>query len=117
VIDATEGGADVVLDLVFGPPLLAALRATRLGARVVSVGASGAAEVVLPFSVVRGRTLFTYSNQLTDPQPKGQAYRDLVEHVRAGDLRVSTRILPLDEAARAWELQRTSPGSKLVVEV
>jgi NADPH2:quinone reductase len=117
LIEATAGGADVVLDLVYGEPLLSALRATRLGARVVSVGASGSAEIALPFSVVRGRTLFTYSNQLTDPEPKQRAFQHLIEHLRSGDLQVSTRVLPLDRAAEAWSLQRTSPGCKLVLKV
>jgi NADPH2:quinone reductase len=115
LLEATDGGAHVVLDLVFGDPLVTALRATRRGARVVSVGASGDAEVRLPFSVVRGRSLLTYSNQLTDPAPKREAYQRLIEHLRAGDLQVNTHVLPLQSAAEAWELQRQSPGSKLVL--
>lgn len=115
LMEATAGGADVVLDLLYGAPLLSALRATRLGARVVSVGASGAADCLIPFSVVRGRTLFTYSNQLTDPESKRRAYQRLIEHLRAGDLKISTTVMPLDEAAAAWKRQRESPGTKLVL--
>lgn len=113
---ATGGGADVVLDLVYGAPLVSALHATRQGARVVSAGAaSGADAIPLPFSLLRGRTLLSHSNRLTDAAPKGAAYRRLLEHLRAGDLDVDTTVLPLAEAARAWARQRTSPGTKLVL--
>lgn len=115
LVEATAGGADVVLDLVFGEPLVTALRATRPGARVVSVGASGYADVSLPFAAIRGRTLYTYSNQLTDPEPKREGYLRLLEHLRAGDLTPSTTVLPLSAAAEAWQLQRSSPGTKLVL--
>jgi NADPH2:quinone reductase len=117
LIEATAGGADVVLDLLYGASLLIALHATRQGARVVSAGASGDSELRLPFSLIRGRTLFTHSNQLTDPTPKREAYQRLIEHLRVGDLQMATEVLPLDSASEAWHLQRSSPGTKLVLAV
>lgn len=113
--EATRGGADVVLDVVYGRPLVAALRATRQGARVVSAGRSAGTEATIPFDALRGRTLLTHSNQLTDPAPKREAFLWLLERLRAGDLTTSTRVLPLAEAPEAWALQRTSPGTKLVL--
>lgn len=116
LLEATDGGADVVLDLVYGAPLVAALRATRRGGRVVSAGRSAAAnEASLPFDALRGRTLLTHSNQLTEPSPKREAFLWLLDRVRAGELTVSTRVLPLGAAAEAWALQRASPGTKLVL--
>jgi NADPH:quinone reductase-like Zn-dependent oxidoreductase len=115
LLEATAGGADVVLDVVYGAPLASALRATRHGARVVSAGRSAAQEVNLPFDALRGRTLLTHSNQLTDPAPKREAFLWLLDRLRAGELSVSTRVLPLADAAEAWALQRTSPGTKLVL--
>lgn len=115
LVEATRGGADVVLDLVYGEPLVAALRATRLGARVVSVGRSAATQASIPFDALRGRTLLTHSNQLTEPGPKREAFLWLLERLRAGELTASARVLPLADAAEAWALQRTSPGTKLVL--
>lgn len=79
------------------------------------MGASGDAEVTLPFGAVRGRTLFSYSNQLTPTAPKRMAYLQLLQHLRAGDLTVTTQTMPLTDAAHAWERQRRSPGVKLVL--
>jgi NADPH:quinone reductase-like Zn-dependent oxidoreductase len=115
LLAATDGGADVIFDILYGAPLVTALRASRLGARAVSVGSSTANSLELPFGAIRGRTLHTYSNQLADPDLKAVACRSLLEHARRGELRLETRALPLDAAAEAWELQRRSPGRKLVL--
>ncbi len=76
------GHVVVVLVLVYGAPLVAALHATRPGARVVSTGAWGDSDLRLPFPLIRGRTSVTYSNQLTDPAPKREAYVRLIDNVR-----------------------------------
>lgn len=115
LLDATEGGADVVLDPVFGRPLLTALRATRQGARVVSIGSSASGQATMPFSDLRGRSLLTYSNQLAAAETKAAAYLQLVDHVLAGRIQVSTRVLDLADASEAWRLQATAPGTKLVL--
>lgn len=114
---AAGGAADVVVDLVFGPPLVGALGATGLGARLVCVGTAGVGEISLPFEAIRGRHLLTYSNRLTPPEPKREAYVELLELARSGRLDVSTEVLPLRSVDRAWALQRSSPGHKLVVTI
>ncbi len=73
------------------------------------------ADATVPFDALRGRTLLTHSNQLTDPAPKREAFLWLLDRLRAGELSVSTRVLSLADAAEAWALQRTSPGTKLVL--
>ncbi len=115
LLAATEGGADVVHDPLYGQPMLTALRATRQGARIVSIGSSAATEIALPFATVRGRTLLTYSNQLTAPETKRAAYEQLVRHTVAGDIVVSTRVFALDDAEEAWRLQAQAPGTKLLL--
>lgn len=115
LLDATGGGADVVLDPLWGEPMLAALQATRVHGRVVSIGAGAGGEVSVPFAVIRGRSLLTYSNQLCAPETKRVAYEQLVGHVLAGRIQVSTRVFDLVDAAEAWRLQATSPGTKLVL--
>lgn len=113
--EATAGGADVVLDPVFGAPMVTALQATRPGARVVSIGNSAGASADVPFDAVRGRTLLTYSNRLTAAEAKRAAYEQLVPHVLAGRIRVSTRVMDLTDAVEAWQLQAEAPGTKLVL--
>jgi len=112
---ATDGGADVVVDLVYGTPLVGALASTRLGARLVCVGSSGPGEVVLAFDAIRGRHLLTYSNRLTPPEPKRAAYLELLELARTGQVELVPRVLPLAAVGEAWQMQRESPGRKLVV--
>lgn len=115
LLAATAGGADVVLDPVFGQPLVHALRATRPGARVVSIGSSAAPEAVVPFAGLRGRSMLTYSNQLTDPVTKRAAYTTMLGHVASGSLRVAVDVVGLDSAPQAWARQARSPRTKLVV--
>jgi NADPH:quinone reductase-like Zn-dependent oxidoreductase len=113
--EASGDGIDVVLDLVYGAPLVAVLQATRHGARVVSTGSSGATEIRLPFATIRGRTLLTHSNQLTPAEPKRAAYLKLLDHLRAGDIQVAVREFPFDDIPELWRLQGSSPGYKVVV--
>jgi NADPH:quinone reductase-like Zn-dependent oxidoreductase len=112
---ATGAGADVVLDPVFGRPLLAALRATRRGARVVSIGASAGGVAEVPFAALRGRSMLTYSNQLTPAETKRLAYEQLLAHVAAGRIQVNTEVAPLERAGEAWQRQAAGPGTKLVL--
>lgn len=115
ILDATEGGADVVLDPVWGEPMLSALGATRVTGRVVSIGSSAGSAATVPFAAVRGRSLLTYSNQLADPETKRAAYQQLVAHVLGGRLQVATRTLDLSDAVEAWRLQAAGAGTKLVL--
>lgn len=115
LLDATGGGADVVLDPVFGPPLVQALRATRPGARVVSIGSSAHPEAAVPFAALRGRSMLTYSNQLADAVTKRAAYARMLGHLLAGDLHVAAEVVGLDQATQAWQRQADSPRTKLVV--
>lgn len=115
LLDATAGGADVVLDPVFGPPLVQALHATRLGARVVSIGSSAQPEATVPFAALRGRSMLTYSNQLTEAGVKRAAYARMLQHLLAGELRVAAEVVGLEQAPDAWERQAGTPRTKLVV--
>ncbi len=115
LLEATHGGADVVLDPVFGPPLVAALRATRPGARVVSIGSSARPEATVPFAALRGRSMLTYSNQLTDADVKRAAYTRMLAHLLSGELRVDAEVVGLDQAPSAWQRQASTPRTKLVI--
>jgi len=113
--EATRGGADVVLDPLFGEPVVHALRATRLGARVVSIGSTANPDATVPFAALRGRSMLTYSNQLTDPRTKRAAYTRMLRHLVAGELELETESVGLEQAPEAWQRQAGSPRTKLVV--
>lgn len=116
LLDASDGGVDVVLDVLYGEPMVVALGAVRQGGRVVTVGSAAGTTAAVPFATIRGRSLLTHSNQLTDPAPRREGYLRLLEHLRRGEISVETEVLPLAEAAAAWSRQRDSPGTKLVLE-
>ena len=55
-------------------------------------------------------------NNLTTPhETKARAYRELLEHVLAGRIRVDLDVFPLDRVADAWREQAASPHRKIVV--
>lgn len=115
LLEATRGGADVVLDPLWGPPLVTALQATRVGARAVSIGSTAGPEAVIPFAAARGRSLLTYSNQLTDARTKRAAYERMLGHVATGELVVEAEVVGLEQVSAAWARQAGAPRTKLVV--
>ena len=54
--DAAGDGYNVVLDPVYGEPLQAALAASALGARIVTVGANAGMAATIPITSIYGRT-------------------------------------------------------------
>jgi NADPH:quinone reductase-like Zn-dependent oxidoreductase len=115
LLEATNGGADVIFDPVFGQTLVAALAASKPGARSVSIGMASSSVVELPFMAMFRKQLSTYSNWGTDPELKRAAFLTMAKHARAGDLVVDTESLSLDDAPKAWAQQATSPHVKLVL--
>jgi NADPH:quinone reductase-like Zn-dependent oxidoreductase len=116
MLEASQGGADLVLDMLFGAPLAAALQAVRTGGRIVSVGSSAATNVTIPYAAIRGRSLINYTNQLTEPSVKRAAFEQMITHLEAGDLSVSSEVVPLERVQDAWQRQATSPHTKIVVQ-
>lgn len=113
--EATGGGADVVFDPLYGPPLVAALGATKFGGRAVSIGMSAGQPAQLTIFDVFGKSLLMHGNAMVPPDVLGQAYDTLLDHLIAGRLTVSTEVLALDDAPQAWERLGQSPHCKLVL--
>jgi len=117
--DAFGGeGPTVVIDLLWGEPLAAALRAAAQGARVVNVGQSAGAAATITSNSVRGKqaVIYGYSNYALPPDVFAHGYRQLVEHAAAG--RVGFRALEthaLSELQDVWNRELAGPGAKLVV--
>lgn len=112
---AAGDGYDVVLDLIYGPPLEAALPATRTGARIVTVGADAGSSITLPVGDLFGRTLIGHSNQHAPPEIRRAAYERLARHAVEGQLGVEIESLPLSRIDEAWERQASGPHHKIVL--
>ena len=112
-----DGGPEVIIDPLWGPPALAAMAAAPPNARVVNLGQSAGAEISLPSAVVRGKRLHLIGHIVfrTPVEELAAAHRTLLEHVRAGRLHVDMEEYSLDQTPEAWEKQRSGPPHKLVI--
>jgi NADPH2:quinone reductase len=115
--EATDGGANVVIDALCGPPAEAALEALALGGRHVQLGRSAAETMEIRSGTVRGRALsiIGHTYMLTPPDVRASAYSWLLDRAIAGELHVEVETVPLAEVADAWTRQKASPGHKLVL--
>jgi len=55
--DATGGGADVIIDPLWGEPALAAMKAARHGARHIQIGTMAGMDLALPAAAVRSKDI------------------------------------------------------------
>jgi NADPH:quinone reductase-like Zn-dependent oxidoreductase len=113
----SDGGPDLVIDPLWGPPALAAMMIAPVGMRLVNLGQSAGAAVDLASAVVRGRRLEIIGHTVFEA-PKDMlaaAHRSMIAHARAGRLELDLQVYPLERTAEAWELQRGGPDHKLVV--
>jgi NADPH2:quinone reductase len=116
VKDAFDGeGPTLIVDMLWGEPLQAALAAAAPGARVVHVGQSAGPEAALRSADVRGKQLVIlgYSNFALSQETKCAGYRQLLEHVEAGEITIEHETFPLERVADAWAAQ--AEGRKAVV--
>ena len=117
LIEAAGGEIDAVIDPLWGEPAVAALKALGVGGRLVHLGTSAGAEATVPSAPLRGNnvSIIGHSNLTTPNETKARAYRELVDHVTAGRLRVELDVFPLDRVADAWAEQAASPHRKIVI--
>lgn len=107
----------LVVDLLWGPALEAALSLAAPGARVAHLGASAGPTAVVASGLVRGKQLriMGYSNFAVPLEELAQGYADVIGHAVANDIRLTTESLPLERVAEAWERQRHGREAKFVV--
>ena len=114
--DAANGGFDVVIDPLFGEPLVAALSASAAGARLVSIGASAGPSATITRAALHSRRILTYGNRLTPTAVKRAAYEKMCRLVLAGELEpAGHELVPLERFAEAFERQAAHPHRKLVL--
>ena len=114
-----DGGPDLVVDPLWGPPALAAIAVAPIGMRLVNLGQSAGASVDLASAAVRGRRLEIIGHTVFEAphDDLAGAHRAMLGHVAAGELEVDVETYPLERAAEAWDIQRSGPHHKLVVTV
>jgi NADPH2:quinone reductase len=112
---AAGDGFDVVLDPLFGPAFEAALGATAVGARIVTVGAGAGMTVELGMGSLIGRTVIGHSNAYLPLDVRREAYERMAGHAAAGEISVDVERVALGDVAQAWERQASGPHQKVVV--
>jgi NADPH2:quinone reductase len=112
-------GPTVIIDPLWGEPLVAALDAAAPGARIVQIGQSAGPEATLASGVVRGKQLeiYGYSNFVVPEDVRRNAYEELVAQAAAGRCSFPIETYPFDRVGEAWQRQVEGPGAKLVVEL
>jgi NADPH:quinone reductase-like Zn-dependent oxidoreductase len=110
-------GFDVVLDIVYGPPFLAALKATRFGARIMSIGAQAGRTAEVPLGDLLYRTHTCVGTGQRAPQDRESIWRRLLDIAKADGISVDYVDYPLADAAQAWQAQVASPHAKVFLDV
>jgi NADPH2:quinone reductase len=116
--DACGGdGPNLIVDPLWGEPLVAALQAAAPGARVVQIGQSAGPEALVPSGAVRGKMLdiLGYTNLRLSFDVLAPGYRALVEQAVEGRIQIELERVPMEGAVEAWQRQAAGADTKLVV--
>jgi len=110
-------GPTLVVDALWGEPVVAAATAAAPGARIVNIGQSAGPAAPLLSADVRGKQLnvLGFSNFGTPREVMNREYLRLLELVRSGEIEVEVETYPFERAAEAWERQADGAGVKVVV--
>ena len=115
--EAAGGPIDVVVDVLWGSPAMAAIEALADHGRLINVGNNAGTDIELPLQAMRkARTgVLGMSSGWTPLTEKMDAFGSVLDHIAAGRIEVAHEVVPLDEVAAAWERQEKFPHTKLVV--
>jgi NADPH:quinone reductase len=116
--EACALGADLVIDPLWGEPLLAAIGALAPRARIAQVGSAAGATAALAAGPLRGGRLDIrgFSVFAEAREDVARAYAALAAAAGGGEVRVPIEAVPLAEGAAAWARQASGTrGRKLVL--
>jgi NADPH:quinone reductase-like Zn-dependent oxidoreductase len=115
--EACGGGADIIIDPVWGAPAVAAIAAAAFGARLVQIGniAADSADVSAPLLRANKVDVLGHAVFHAPIEARREGYLRLTQHAACGDITVSHEEVPLADVASAWERQRSGAGTKLVL--
>lgn len=110
---ASDGGFDVVLDGVCGAPMLAALKATRWGARIMTIGTGAGRQVHLDMADLLFRTLSTVGTGQRPAADRRAIWERLLAMDREQKFGIDHAEFSFDRAADAWAAQVAGPHAKV----
>lgn len=110
-------GFDVVLDLVCGQPMLNALKATRWGARIMTIGTGAGRLINLDIADLLFRTLSCIGTGQRSPADRRAIWERLLRIAREQNIQVDYINFEFDDAARAWAAQTGGPHAKITAKV
>lgn len=115
---ACDGRLDVIIDLIWGVPALAALMAGTQNGRLVQLGHSAAPSVSLAPAFMRGKvvSVLGYSSSAASAATRAAAYADLCAMALAGQISVPTKTVGLSGIDTIWSAQGQSPNVKLCID-
>jgi NADPH2:quinone reductase len=115
---AAPDGVDVVIDMVWGRAVVAAIGALRQHGRIIQVGNASGPMVEMPAGPFRGGRLDLrgYSIYSERWDHVASAYSELCRAAAGGHVDIPIETLPLRELPEAWERQvRFATGGKKLV--
>jgi len=114
---ASGDGFDVVLDLVCGQPMLNALKATRWGARIQTIGTGAGRQVNLDIADLLFRSLSCVGTGQRPPADRRAIWERLLVIAREQNIVVDYVDYSLDQAADAWAAQVDGPHAKITARI
>jgi len=114
---AGGNGPTYIVDTLWGPPAVAAIRAAAPGWRLVQIGQSAGAEAQLASAPIRGKVgeIYGYTDFAVPEDEFREHYLDLVGHAAAGKIVFDLATYPLERIAEAWQRQADGANAKIVV--
>jgi len=107
-------GYDVVLDIVYGEPFVAALKATRWGARVMSIGAQAGHTANVGLRDMLFRTHSCVGTGQRPPQERRAIWERLLDLSREHGIGLDYADFTLETATEAWQKQSAGPHAKII---
>ena len=110
-------GPTLIIDMLWGPPAVAAIQAAAPGWRLVQVGQSAGAEATMASAAIRGKMgeIYGFTDFAVSPADFREHYLRLVEHAAADEIVFDIETYPLARVAEAWERQAGGANAKIVV--
>ncbi len=110
-------GFDVVLDLVFGKPFLSAVKATKWGARLITIGTGAGRTVELNIGDLLFRTLTCIGTGQRPAADREQIWRRLLATQKDQAIEVDYIDYDFADSADAWTAQVSGPHAKITAKV